>query len=131
MRRTENFDLLTPVSGLKLAVSISANVAAGEPHKAAKPGGYSLAPAFDLLPDITGRAQHTLSFRSSFACPNYADLMTIADEWKVKEARRVISQVTKAVRTFDTTARKLAVRGGESLENISADIRGRLKAIGN
>jgi hypothetical protein len=34
MRRTEDFDLLTPVSGLKLAVSISANLAAGEPHKA-------------------------------------------------------------------------------------------------
>jgi serine/threonine-protein kinase HipA len=97
----------------------------------AKPGGYRLAPAFDLLPDITGRAEHTLSFRSSFACPNYADLMTIADEWKVGEARRVISQVTKAVRTFATTARKFAVQRGESLENISADIRGRLKAIGD
>jgi serine/threonine-protein kinase HipA len=36
----------------------------------AKPGGYRLAPAFDLLPDITGRVEHTLSFRSSFACPN-------------------------------------------------------------
>jgi serine/threonine-protein kinase HipA len=97
----------------------------------AKPGGYRLAPAFDLLPDMTGRVEHTLSFRSSFGCPNYADLMTIADEWKVDEARKVISQVTKAVRTFATTAGKLAVQGAESLESISADIRRRLKAIGD
>jgi len=97
----------------------------------AKPGGYRLAPAFDLLPDITGRFEHTLSFRSSFACPNHADLMSIADEWNVDAARRIISQVTKAVRTFATIARKLAVQGGESLENISADIRGRLTAMGD
>jgi serine/threonine-protein kinase HipA len=97
----------------------------------AKPGGYRLAPAFDLLPDIAGRVQHTLSFRSSFACPNYADLMTIADEWKVGEAGKVISQVTEAVRTFEPTAHKLAVQGGDSLQGISADIRGRLKAIGD
>lgn len=97
----------------------------------AKPGGYRLAPAFDLLPDIAGRVLHTLSFRSSFACPNYADLMTIADEWKVSEAGKVISQVTKAVRTFEPTAQKFTVQGGESLQGISADIRGRLKAIGD
>jgi len=97
----------------------------------AKPGGYRLAPAFDLLPDITGRFEHTLSFRSSFACPNHADLMSIADEWNVDAARRIISQVTKAVRTFATIARKLAVQGGESLEHISADIRGRLTAMGD
>ena len=97
----------------------------------AKPGGYRLAPAFDLLPDITGRGAHTLSFRSSFVCPNNLDLMTIADEWNVNEAGKVISQVTKAVRTFAVTARKLAVQGSESLEKISADIRGRLKSIGD
>jgi hypothetical protein len=57
--------------------------------------------------------------------------MTIADEWKVGEAGKIISQVTKAVRTFAATARKLAVHSGESLENISADIRGRLTAMGD
>jgi serine/threonine-protein kinase HipA len=97
----------------------------------AKTNGCRLAPAFDLLPDITGRVEHTLSFRSSFACPTYADLMTIADEWKVGEARKAISRVTKAVRTFATTARKFGVKGGKSLESIATDIRGRLKALGN
>ena len=97
----------------------------------AKPGGYRLAPAFDLLPDISGRVEHTLSFRSSFACPSHADLMISADEWKVDEAGTVISQVTKAVRTFATTAAKFAVQGGESLESIGADIRGRLESMGD
>jgi serine/threonine-protein kinase HipA len=96
----------------------------------AKPGGYRLAPAFDLVPDITGRVQHTLAFRSSFACPHYPDLMSIAAEWKVDAAERIVSQVTKAVRSFGTTARKLGVRGGESLEDICADIRGRLETLG-
>lgn len=94
----------------------------------AKPGGYRLAPAFDLLPDITGRGAHTLSFRSSFACPNNSDLMAIADEWNVDDARKIISQVTKAVRTFAATARQLALQGGES---IAADIGARLKSIGH
>jgi serine/threonine-protein kinase HipA len=92
----------------------------------AKPGGYRLAPAFDLLPDITGRGEHTLSFRASFTCPSHADLMTIASVWNVDDAGEIISQVTKAVRTFATTARKFAVRGRKSLETISTDIRRRL-----
>ncbi len=95
----------------------------------AKPGGYRLAPSFDLVPDVTGRAEHALSFRSSFACPNYADLMTIAGEWRVGEAAQIVSEVAKAVRTFSTTAKKLTVAGGKSLEDISADIRRRLKVM--
>ena len=43
----------------------------------------------------------------------------------------MISQVTKAVRTFEPTAQKFAVQAGDSLQVISADIRGRLKAIGD
>jgi hypothetical protein len=57
--------------------------------------------------------------------------MTIADECNVDDTRIIISQVTKAVRTFATTARKLAAQGGESLENTSADIRRRLTAMGD
>jgi serine/threonine-protein kinase HipA len=97
----------------------------------AKPGGYRLAPAFDLVPDITGRVEHTLSFRSSFACPSHPDFMSIATEWKVEQAREIICDVSKAVRTFSVTAKTLAVQGGKSLEEISADIRMRLETIGN
>src|SRR5690606_23683367 len=35
----------------------------------AMPRGYQLSPAFDLVPDIAGRAEHTLMFGEGFACP--------------------------------------------------------------
>jgi hypothetical protein len=57
--------------------------------------------------------------------------MAIATEWKVEQAGEIICDVTKAVRTFSTTAKKLAVQGGKSLDDISADIRMRLDTIGN
>ena len=95
----------------------------------ANPEGYRLAPAFDLVPDITGRAEHTLSFRSSFACPTGHELMALADDWGIDDASEITSQVVKAVRNFAATARKLAVRDSDSLETISADIRKRLETI--
>jgi serine/threonine-protein kinase HipA len=96
----------------------------------AKPEGYRLAPAFDLVPDITGRAEHTLSFRASFACPTRSDLMTIAREWSVDGANDIVSQVTDAVRTFAATAKQLAVHGASSLATIANDVGTRLKTIG-
>jgi hypothetical protein len=95
----------------------------------AMPEGYRLAPAFDLVPDITGRSEHTLSFKSSFACPTGNELMTLADDWGVDDAAQITLQVVKAVRNFAATAKKLAVRGNDSLEAISADIGQRLEII--
>jgi serine/threonine-protein kinase HipA len=95
----------------------------------AKEGGYRLAPAFDLVPDVTGRAEHTLSFRSSFMCPSGADLMTMANEWRVAEAAKIIARVMKAVSAFDTTARRAGVKEGRSLQSVAADIRQRLKVL--
>jgi len=95
----------------------------------AKPEGFRLAPSFDLLPDISGRAEHTLSFRSSFACPKYSDLTQIADEWKISHSPEIIARVTRSVRTFTTTAKKFDVRGTASLEAIAEDIRRRLKTL--
>jgi len=55
--------------------------------------------------------------------------MTIANLWNVDAAEEIIFQVTEAVHPFATTARRFAVQGGKGLENISADIRRRLKAL--
>lgn len=91
--------------------------------------GYRLAPAFDLVPDITGRAEHTLSFKSSSACPTSGALISLADDWGVDDAGKIVSQVVEAVRNFAAIARKLAVQGSDSLQTISADIRKRLETI--
>src|SRR5580692_12061821 len=44
----------------------------------ARPGGFRLAPAFDLVPDISGRGEHTLSFQQGFACPPRAEMIALA-----------------------------------------------------
>lgn len=95
----------------------------------AKADGFRLAPAFDLIPDISGRSEHTLSFRSSFGCPSYSDLMDVAHEWQVNDSAEIISRVIEMVRKFAATAKKFDVRGSASLEVISKDIQRRLKTM--
>ena len=95
----------------------------------ATPSGHRLAPAFDLVPDITGRLEHTLSFRYHFECPNAEQLLEIASEWQVSNAEKTLGQVTTAVAQFATTARHLEVSDSEALQQIQTDIRRRLQLI--
>jgi serine/threonine-protein kinase HipA len=91
----------------------------------ARPGGFRLAPAFDLLPDISGRVEHTLSFQLGFACPTRAEIIAVAGEWGVEGAVRIVEDVVKATRAFATTARRLQVRHPVSVQKISVDVRRR------
>ena len=93
----------------------------------ATPSGYRLAPAFDLVPDITGRGEHTLSFQYQFGCPDAEQLATVASDWGVPNAKEILEQVTVAVARFGPTARQLEVAG--ALEQIQADIQRRLRLI--
>jgi serine/threonine-protein kinase HipA len=95
----------------------------------ATPAGYRLAPAFDLLPDISGRGEHTLSFQYGYACPSREALRAVADEWNVPNAAGILDQVNHAVGTFSTVARRLDVRAGKGLDTVRADIRRRLKLL--
>ena len=95
----------------------------------ATPSGYRLAPAFDLVPDLSGRGDHTLSFQYGFACPTREALLAVADDWRVANAAGILNQVTVAVGSFAATAKKLRVRAGKSLETVRADIRRRLALI--
>lgn len=91
--------------------------------------GFSLSPAFDLVPDITGRGEHTLMFEMSFGCPTHAALLAMGRRWGVKGAAEIIEQVVAAVETFSSLARDLKVAGGTKLANIDNDIKRRLKLI--
>ena len=91
----------------------------------ARAGGFRLAPAFDLLPDISGRAEHTLSFQQGFACPTRAELIAVAGGWGVAGAARIVADVVTATRAFATTARRLQVRHPLSVQKIAADVRRR------
>jgi serine/threonine-protein kinase HipA len=95
----------------------------------AKPEGYRLAPAFDLVPDISGRGEHTLSFRSSFECPKFAELIGVADEWNVSDPEGIVAEVGKAVGRFTVTAERFETRGDVSVGGIAEDIRKRLERL--
>jgi len=95
----------------------------------ATPSGYSLAPAFDLVPDTADRVEHTLSFRYQFGCPTAGELLEVASEWEVANAPEILEQVVTTVARFATTARQLEVGGGAALEKIQADISRRLQLI--
>lgn len=93
------------------------------------PFGYRLAPAFDLVPDVAERREHTLSFQYDYGCPTREILLTVAKEWRVAHAENCVDDVVQAVSRFRVTARKLAVRRGKGLDLISADVRRRLELL--
>jgi hypothetical protein len=92
-------------------------------------GVFRLAPAFDLVPDISGRGEHTLSFQHGFACPARAEMITVAAEWAVPRATGIIDDVIKATRGFETAARRLEVRNPRSLQTVCVDVRRRSKLL--
>jgi serine/threonine-protein kinase HipA len=96
----------------------------------AGPAGFRLAPAFDLVPDIGGRGEHTLSFQQGFACPTGAELKSMSTGWGVTDGARIVSGVLIAVRDFATTARALKVRHPGSLQKVCADVRRRTALLG-
>ena len=93
--------------------------------------GYKLAPAFDLVPDISGRMEHTLSFKYGFACPTGEQLLTVASNWNVSRAPEILHQVIEAVSQFAATARRMKVRGDNSLKAVRTDIQRRLRLLGS
>ena len=95
----------------------------------ARPGGFRLAPAFDLVPDISGRGEHTLSFRHDFSCPLHAEMVALAAEWGVAGAERIVQDVVNATKTFSTLARRLKVRHAGSLQKVCADVRRRTELL--
>jgi serine/threonine-protein kinase HipA len=93
-------------------------------------GGFRLAPAFDLVPDISSRGEHTLSFQHGFACPARAEMIAVAAEWGVQRATGIVDDVLKATRGFETAARRLGVRNPRSLQKVCVDVRRRGELLG-
>jgi serine/threonine-protein kinase HipA len=92
--------------------------------------GYRLAPAFDLVPDISGRGEHTLVFQYGFGCPTREQLCEVAQHWRVPNPTTVLDEVVGAVKKFGATARKNTVRSTKAFEAVRDDIRRRLALIG-
>lgn len=94
-------------------------------------GGYRLAPAFDLVPDISSRGEHTLAFQYGFGCPTEEQLLAVASAWDVAHPEKILDQVTNAVARFGTVARELQVQAGRGLESVETDVRKRLELVGS
>lgn len=93
------------------------------------PSGYRSAPAFDLVPDVAERREHTLAFQYGYGCPTREILLTVAKEWQVARAQECLDDVIRAARKFPATARRLAVRAGKGLDLVSVDIRQRTESL--
>jgi serine/threonine-protein kinase HipA len=91
----------------------------------ARPEGFRLAPAFDLVPDIGGRGEHTLSFQQGFACPTGTEMIALADVWGVPRPTRIVEDVVKAASAFAKAAGQFKVRHPGSLQKVCADVRRR------
>lgn len=92
--------------------------------------GWRLSPAFDLLPDHTGRREHALAFLHGYTCPTRADLLTVARRWDVDSAAGAIDEVAAAASGFRQLAARLDVGGGEAQERVAADIDRRIALLG-
>jgi serine/threonine-protein kinase HipA len=93
-------------------------------------GGFRLSPAFDLVPDVSGRGEHTLSFQRGFSCPPRSEMISLATEWGVARAAHIVEDVLRATREFPAMARRFKVRHPQSLQRVSADVRRRAGLLG-
>jgi serine/threonine-protein kinase HipA len=95
----------------------------------ARPDGFRLAPAFDLVPDISGRGEHTLSFQQGFDCPSGPEIIALGDEWGVARAACIVEDVVKSSSAFAAEAGRLKVRHPSSLQKVCADVRRRTAVL--
>ena len=68
--------------------------------------GYRLSPAFDLVPDVGERREHTLAFEYERGAPTRAELLRLATRWQVQSSEVIIDEVLKSMSTFAATAKK-------------------------
>jgi serine/threonine-protein kinase HipA len=87
--------------------------------------GYTLSPAFDLLPDIGGRREHVLLFDLTPHPPGLEDLAALGRKWGVAGAAGICRDVRDAVARFQEIADQFAVPAADSAR-FARDIQRRL-----
>jgi serine/threonine-protein kinase HipA len=87
--------------------------------------GYTLSPAFDLLPDVGGMREHVLMFDLSPHPPGPSGLIALGKRWGVSGSAAVLEEVRSAVTHFAEIADKYAVPKNE-IDRFAKDIARRL-----
>ncbi len=88
--------------------------------------GYRLSPAFDLVPDVAGKIEHTLCFDLAFTPPLKKDWLSMGKLWGVSGAGKIVEEVAAAMSDFEGLARGFAVPEA-NIATIKADIERRRK----
>lgn len=87
--------------------------------------GYTLAPAFDLLPDVGALREHVLMFDLSPHPPGPAGLAALGRRWGISGAAAICDEVQSAVARFDEIAAYYSVPRAE-IDRFAKDIARRL-----
>jgi serine/threonine-protein kinase HipA len=87
--------------------------------------GYTLSPAFDLLPDIGALREHVLMFDLSPHPPGPAGLATLGRKWGISGAAAICEEVQSAAAHFGDVATRYAVPGA-TIDRFAKDIARRL-----
>lgn len=83
--------------------------------------GYRLSPAFDLVPDVGERREHTLAFRYERSTPTRTELLALAKRWGVNAAEDLIDTVVASMAQFTPIAEERMVPVSNIVE-IGADL---------
>ena len=85
---------------------------------------FRLSPAFDLLPDTTGKMSHTLMFLyNNFT--NGRELTNIGKSWGIDDPANIVKEVCDAVSDFGSVARDCEA-GLQNVGNVVEEIGGRV-----
>jgi serine/threonine-protein kinase HipA len=90
--------------------------------------GYALSPAFDLLPDVAQRKEHTLMFGTSAYPPERGTLLSLAREFDIRPVKRILDEACEAAGQFPRQAHKAGVPT-DQVEQFAKDIEQRTAAL--
>jgi serine/threonine-protein kinase HipA len=91
-------------------------------------GGYRLSKAFDLVPDVGERREHTLAFEYERGAPARSELLRVAQHWNVPAAEDLIDAVVTSVSDFAGVAAARGVPPSDIAE-IGADVTRRVRRL--
>ena len=88
--------------------------------------GYKLSKAFDLVPDILEKKEHTLFFNLN-PYTNGPELVEVGKSWNVSSAKNIVLEVCDASKDFRSVAEGLGVNP-DSVDKFAPDIEARAKS---
>lgn len=75
--------------------------------------GYRLSPAYDLVPDISGQREHTLSFPQGMAVPDRLGMISAGKALGIQSPEKILDRVTSAVIPWQKVFKSYAVPDGD------------------